>query len=114
MSSAIVDNFSQLLQRRLYEVLDANSRAVAAQLRRMQPNWGRVPDYGRVPVYRMKKFLPMPHKCLPREQTRGRSQESDADKPSVEPSWIVKQSSFSLQSIDLVPSTLESLPKDQN
>ena len=48
------------------------------------------------------------------EQTRGKSEESDADEPSVVASWIVQPSSFSLQSIDFVPSTLQGPKNDQN
>ena len=111
---AIVEEFSDLLRRRIYELRGAYSGALEAQLlaaaeklRAAARPWPKAADCG--PTATEISAEDSQTNC---EQTVSNL---SIEEPSIEPSWLVEPSNASIPSIDFVPSavsTIDSLSND--
>ena len=112
---AIVQEFSDLLRRRLYEVRTASLGFVEAEASIIQAAMDKLREAARSPADcgPTATGISAEDSQLYHERTREKSEGSEAEDASVEASWLVDQSNSSISSIDFVPATIQNDKNDQ-
>ena len=110
-----MSEFADLLRRRLYEVRTASLGFVEAEMSTIQAAMDKLREAARSPISAdpITDMISVEDSQLYHERTREKSEGSDADEASVEPSWLLDQSNSSIPSIDFVPATFQNDNNDQ-
>ena len=110
----MVSEFADLLRRHLYQQRDMYSAALAAQAQTVVADLERIRDNLQTEGQPWPTTVePFPEVSNTTTQTNCEPsiEEPSIEEPSIEPSWVTT-SSISIDSIEFVPSTINSLNND--